>query len=315
MKIYMAPLEGITGYIYRNAYEENFGKCIDKYFAPFIVPSDNKRLAGKEIRDIIPENNYIDNMYLVPQILTNNATHFLKAATQLKDMGYNEINFNAGCPSGTVVNKNRGAGFLKDPIHMKRFFDEVFDGAEKLGVKVSVKTRIGFESPLEFEDILKVFNQFPFEEIIIHPRTGKQMYKGIPDMEQFEYTFDSINVPICYNGDINSVYDYSNIISNFSVKAVMIGRGIIRNPMLPEQIVYGCDIDYDRIRKFHDDYYHKYCEVINGDTHILFKMREVWIYMSGIFENPHKCLKMVRKAQSLKAYDEAVDRIFSGARL
>ncbi|MBE5957783.1 MAG: tRNA-dihydrouridine synthase family protein [Lachnospiraceae bacterium] len=315
MKIYMAPLEGITGHIYRNTYEENFGECIDKYFAPFIVPSDNKRLAGKEIRDVIPENNYIENMHLVPQILTNNGTHFLKAAAQLKTMGYNEINFNAGCPSGTVVNKNRGAGFLKDPIHMKRFFDEVFEETEKLGVKVSVKTRIGFESPLEFEDIMKVYNQFPFEEIIVHPRTGRQMYKGVPDMEQFGYACDNAKVSLCYNGDIKTVDNYNDIIDKYNIDSVMLGRGIIRNPMLPEQIIYGCDIDYDKIRKFHNEYYRRYCEVISGDVHVLFKMREVWIYMSEIFENPHKCLKMVRKAQSLKAYDEAVERIFSSARI
>ena len=105
MKYYLAPMEGITGYIYRNAYEKFFHN-IDKYFTPFIVPNQSRSLKTKELRDILPENN--QGMNIVPQILTNDSEGFIVTAKKLKQLGYNEVNLNLGCPAGTVVSKNRG---------------------------------------------------------------------------------------------------------------------------------------------------------------------------------------------------------------
>ncbi len=165
MEFYFAPLEGVTGFTYRNAYNDLFDD-VDKYYAPFISPSINDRLKGKEIRDLLPENNNKE-INLVPQILANRADYFIKAANQLIELGYDkEINLNAGCPSGTVVSKNKGAGFLKDTEAMDRFFDETFNWLEKKNseghnLSISVKTRIGMYEPDEFENILEVYNRYP----------------------------------------------------------------------------------------------------------------------------------------------------------
>ena len=109
MKYYLAPLEGITNFIYRNAYAEVFND-IDKYYAPFVVPNESRSLKTKEFFDILPENN--KGINLIPQILTNDAYGFIMTAYKMKKLGYNEINLNLGCPSSTVVSKNRGSGFL-----------------------------------------------------------------------------------------------------------------------------------------------------------------------------------------------------------
>ncbi len=109
MKYYLAPMEGITGYIYRSSYEKFFNN-IDKYFTPFIVPNKSTSLKTKELRDTLPENN--KGMNIVPQILTNDSEGFIITARKLQQLGYNEINLNLGCPAGTVVSKNRGSGFL-----------------------------------------------------------------------------------------------------------------------------------------------------------------------------------------------------------
>lgn len=106
MKIYLAPLEGITGWIFRSAVHECFGG-FDKYFVPFIRPNQMGHFSAREKKDILPEHN--KGMRTVPQILTNRADDFLRTVEKLKDFGYEEVNLNLGCPSKTVVTKGRGA--------------------------------------------------------------------------------------------------------------------------------------------------------------------------------------------------------------
>ena len=124
MKYYMAPMEGLTGYIYRNAYQKYFHD-IDRYFTPFIT---NKKLDFKVKKDIDPEHN--QGMEVVPQILTNQPDDFISIVKQLKQYGYDEVNLNLGCPSGTVVAKNRGAGFLAVPDQLDSFLDKIFNACD-----------------------------------------------------------------------------------------------------------------------------------------------------------------------------------------
>ena len=180
MRYYLAPMEGITNWVFRSAYHSCF-RQMDKYFTPFLVPHVNKDFNTKEKNEIVPEHN--QGQKLVPQILTKNAEDFVRTANILKEYGYQEVNLNLGCPSGTVVSKGRGAGFLEDPEELDRFFDAVFS---ELGMKISVKTRIGLHKPEEFEDLLEVYNRYPLEELIIHPRVRHDFYNNHPNMEVFE---------------------------------------------------------------------------------------------------------------------------------
>ncbi|MCI9616593.1 MAG: tRNA-dihydrouridine synthase family protein [Eubacterium sp.] len=327
MKLYFAPLDGVTGFIYRNAFAEFFGGP-DKYFAPFISPCHNPKLKGREIKDLLPENNS-KKVNLVPQIMANNAEYFVKGTRQIADMGYEEVNLNAGCPSGTVVPKGRGAGFLKDTYLMEKFFDEVFC---KLDMKISVKTRIGIMDASELEEIMEVYNKFPFEEIIIHPRTRVQLYKGEPDMKAFDYAYQVSKNPLCFNGNIFTVEDYENIVSRYNIDSVMLGRGLLRNPNLVNEIKLKEEqqvknffvknsIQYrannkDRsvskeiIRAFHDKLYADFSEEMSSDRHLLNKMIEMWNYLSFVSIDQHKCAKLIRKAQSVFKYEKAVNEIF-----
>lgn len=327
MKLYFAPLDGVTGFIYRNAFAEFFGGP-DKYFAPFISPCHNPKLKGREIKDLLPENNS-KKVNLVPQIMANNAEYFVKGARQIADMGYEEVNLNAGCPSGTVVPKGRGAGFLKDTYLMEKFFDEVFC---KLDMKISVKTRIGIMDASEFEEIMEVYNKFPFEEIIIHPRTRVQLYKGEPDMKAFDYAYQVSKNPLCFNGNIFTVEDYDNIVSRYNIDSVMLGRGLLRNPNLVNEIKLKEEqqvnnffvknsiqhrannkdrsVSKEIIRAFHDKLYADFSEEMSSDRHLLNKMIEMWNYLSFLSIDQHKCAKLIRKAQSVFKYEKAVNEIF-----
>lgn len=306
MNIYFAPLDGVTGFIYRNAFADFFGGP-DKYFAPFISPCHNPKLKGKEIKDLLPENNH-EKVNLVPQIMANNPEYFLKGAKQIAEMGYKEVNLNAGCPSGTVVPKGRGAGFLKDTYLMKKFFDEVFS---KTDLKISVKTRIGITDSSEFEDIMDVYNKFPFEEVIVHPRTRVQLYGGEPDMSAFNYAYKVSKNSLCYNGNIFTVEDYDKVCSKYNIDSIMLGRGLLRNPGLINEIKGKDAVSKETLRAFHDRLYSDFTEEMSSDKHLLNKMIEMWNYLSFMFEEQHKCAKMIRKAQNVYKYEKAVNDIFN----
>ena len=228
MKLYLAPLEGITTYTYRRTYERNFGG-VDRYFTPFIV---NKKLGAREIEGILPENN--PGEVLIPQIMSNRAENFIQVAKEISTYGYDIVNLNLGCSSGTVVSKKRGAGFLAYPKDLDAFLSEVY---EKCPMKISIKTRIGLEDENEWENLLSIYEKYPMEELIIHPRTRTDYYKAPIRMETFAKAVEQIKVPICYNGEINSVADVARIKEQFpQIDRVMIGRGILRYPHLIQQI-------------------------------------------------------------------------------
>ena len=210
MNLYFAPLEGIGGYIYRNAQADYFEKA-DKYFSPFLAPNQNRSISPKEYKDIAPEHN--EGIMLVPQIMANNAEIFLKAAQELEQLGYKEINLNLGCPSRTVVTKYRGAGFLAKPDALEQFLEEVYS---KLNIRLSLKTRLGMEDVEEFEHLLEIYNKFPVTELIIHPRIQTDYYKNTPRMESFLDALEKSKNPVVYNGDIFSRDRYEQILKLIS---------------------------------------------------------------------------------------------------
>ena len=305
MKYYLAPMEGITGYIYRNAYEKFFHN-IDKYFTPFIVPNTSKSLKTKELRDILPENN--NKMNIVPQILTNDSEGFIVTCKKLKELGYEEVNLNLGCPAGTVVSKNRGSGFLAKRDELDRFLDEIFKIND---VRISVKTRIGKDSPEEFYELIKIYNKYEMEELIIHPRTREDFYGNTPNLEVFKDALELSKNTICYNGDIFTTDSYNKIIKEFpNLNKVMIGRGLLANPGLINEIENKNTIDKKVIRDFHDEVLNNYLELYKDEKNTMFKMKELWGYMIYIFSDNKKYAKKIKKSQKINDYKAAVSSLF-----
>jgi tRNA-dihydrouridine synthase len=306
MKLYMAPLEGITGYVFRSTYQSCFGN-IDKYFVPFIKPNQNGHLSSRERQDILPENN--KGMYTVPQILTNSPEDFLRTVKKLQQYGYKEVNLNLGCPSRTVVTKGRGAGFLAEPEKLESFLDYIFD---KTDVEISIKTRLGMEKAEEFERILAIYNRYPLKELIIHPRVQKDFYKNHPNREAYRDASGQSKNPVCYNGDIFSIQDYRTFMEQFpETKMIMLGRGLLMNPGLAGEIRCQEPMDKKTLREFHDRLYAGYCEALSGEKTILFKMKELWSYLAPAFSDYQKYAKRIKKAERLIRYEEAVDELFA----
>lgn len=307
MRIYQAPLEGITGHVFRRAFYECFGN-VDKYFIPFIKPNQHGHLSSKERQDVLPENN--EGMYAVPQILTNSVEDFVRTVRKLEKYGYREINLNLGCPSKTVITKGRGSGFLAYPEELDRFLDAVFQQAGD--TEISVKTRIGKDDPEEFLHLLEIYNQYPIKELIIHPRVQKDFYKNKPNLEIFRMAYSESKNPLCYNGDIFSVTDYEKFVQEFpDTDTIMLGRGLLMNPGLARSIRQGILTDKQTLREFHDRLYEGYQNVLSGDKTILFKMKELWGFLAPAFSNYEKYAKKIKKAEKLKNYDAVVDALFA----
>ena len=306
MKLYFAPLEGVAGYIFRNAFVHHYGGA-DRYFTPFL---SNPILSHKERNDVLPENNAASP--LIPQILANNSEYFLEIAKTLKDLGYSEVNLNLGCPSGTVVSKKRGAGFLSVPDSLDTFLGEIF---EKCPLKISLKTRIGMEDISEWPHLLEIFAKYPFSELIIHPRLRRELYGGSVHRDAFKTAFDYLvgkkdieADKLVYNGDICSAEDFSSLTAEFpELTKVMIGRGALKNPEI-FNILHGKGEIKDPKEKldtfyaYHDELFDSYRNIMYGEKPVLFKMKELWGWFSEYAGLEAKELKSIRKATNFTAY-------------
>lgn len=310
MNFYFAPMEGITGHIYRRAFHRHF-PAPDVYFTPFISPDGNKILRNKEKRDVLPENNI--GMQVVPQIITNRADYFLMAAEYLKsEYGYTEVNLNLGCPSGTVVTKGKGSGFLSRLDDLERFFDEVF---EKCSLEVSVKTRVGRNDAEDWEEILELFGKFPIKELTVHPRIQKDFYKGQVRMETFSYAYENWKRPLCYNGDIFTKESYEKLLARFPrLECVMLGRGLLSDPYLIGRL-RGTELPEETLRReairaFHECLMEEYGEVLSCDRDLLYKMKELWFYLLDSFSDSEKARKQIRKCEKLSEYRIITEELF-----
>lgn len=303
VKYYMAPLESVTTWIYRQAHAKIYGR-LDKYFIPFLEPHEKRDFKTRELQEILPEHN--ENIYAVPQILTNRSEGFIKLAKALKDWGYEEVNLNLGCPSKTVVTKGKGSGFLAKPEELERFLTEIFDALSG-EVKISVKTRIGKEDPEEFPALLELFNKYPMEELIIHPRVQKDGYGNVPRLELYELAEKQSLNPLCYNGDLYTREQIRNFAERFpGTERLMLGRGFLRDPgLLYNEGKDSKDI-FEKFWAFHDLVYEGYQERNMGDRNVLFKMKELWSYQVYQFSEPERLFKTFKKVQDCNEYEQMI---------
>ena len=304
--IYFAPLEGITDAIFRRTHAAHFGG-VSKYFIPFISPTQNLCFTRRELSNIAPEENA--GLFAVPQILTRDADHFLWAAQALYDMGYGEVNLNLGCPSGTVTGKGKGAGQLKDLPALDRFLDAVCTGLPS-GMRLSVKTRIGYAHPGEFDALLALFSRYPLLELIVHPRTREEFYKGMPHRDVYASACAHTRAPFVYNGDLFTTRDCRELASACpGTSALMLGRGLVANPALARELSGGASLTREALRAFSDALLDAWLERHPPNVAVA-RTAEVMKHAACCFEGADKPRKLIRKAHTLAAYRDAEARLF-----
>jgi len=304
IKFYLAPLQGLTDWIFRESFAQHIGS-FDKTFTPFVRVQNEDFYRPSQCNDLLPEHNTFQKP--VPQFLGKDAESFKRFEALCLEQNYTEANINMGCPYPMVTGKGMGAGLMPHPREMSNLLNGIFADTK---LKISVKCRLGQENANEFEALIPVFNAFPLEEIILHPRIGKQQYKGEADVEAFARYAPQLNHPICFNGDILTVADVEKIQQLVpQVDRFMIGRGILQNPFLLAEIrneKLNAGQKADRLRKFHSAIIEHCRQKYSGDLHMLKRLEELWEYHAEAFENGRKIFKQVKKCKNLGQYEAVV---------
>ena len=301
MPLYFAPLEGITDSIYRRLHHRYFSG-VDRYYMPFFSPTMHRCLTKKENRELPFAAS--EDFLAVPQIMTKNPEDFLWAAKQCAERGYQEVNLNAGCPSGTVVSKGKGSGLLTDPDALDRFLEQIFSNAP---LPISIKTRLGLKNSEEFPRLLDIFSQYPVQELTIHPRVRTDFYKPPVQLDQFTYALENTQLPLCYNGDIENFSDLKKMQEQFpQVQSFMIGRGLVGDPgmLCPG----GTKVAV--LEQFHNHLLEEYSVCFGSTRNAMFRMKENWHYLSTHFEGGEKLFKSLRKTTDILEYQQITTEIF-----
>ncbi|MBQ8935184.1 MAG: tRNA-dihydrouridine synthase family protein [Oscillospiraceae bacterium] len=306
MQFYFAPMEGITGSLYRRIHCRHF-PGIDRYFIPFLEPRDGMIFDAHDRRQIDPAENA--GIPAVPQMLTNRADRFAAGVRYLADLGYSEVNLNLGCPARTVVSRGRGAGFLARREELERFLDEIFANSP---LPISIKTRLGVEDEGEFEALLALYRRYPLTELIVHARVLADQYKYPVRQAAFARAFEDAPWPVCYNGDLFSRSAVTRFQADFpQTERVMLGRGLIANPGLVRECQTGVPLTAEELRSFHDDLLSAYQAQLSGERNVLCWMKELWSYWGCLYPDSKREQKAVRKAQTLSAYWDAAETLLS----
>ena len=301
MRYYFAPMEGLTDSIYRKTHHAHFSG-VTRYYMPFISPTVHRCLTPREAREL-PTADSVP-FEAVPQLLTKVSEDFLWAASVCRDLGYEEVNLNLGCPSGTVTAKGKGSGMLRSPDQLRQFLDEIYAGAP---LPISVKTRLGFDDPAEFPALVEIFNDYPICELTVHPRVRKDFYNGSVNMDAFRYCLDNSKAPVCFNGNLCSVSQIEAFHREFpQVESVMIGRGLIGDPgmLTPGGTTIAA------LESFMDTLLEAYQIAFGNARNAMFRLKENWHLLENRFEGSEKLMKRLRKTTDLAEYRSITREIF-----
>lgn len=309
--LFLAPLRGITDALFRQTFSHHF-TGIDLALAPFITPQQHPEFPDKMLRDLLPENN--QGLPVIPQLIHSDSVLFLILAKRLTELGYTSFNWNLGCPASQVAKKKRGSGLLPYPEKICQVLDTILPELEKMGCTLSIKMRLGYHEKKESLTLLPRLNNYPLQEIIIHPRLGKQLYRGTTDVEGFEKCLELSNHTLIYNGDIINDKVFFSLQKRFpAIQSWMIGRGILANPFLAEEIKKvneNRDDKKQRLYNYHQDLFHRYSEQLSGPGHLLGRMKQLWNYLIASFPEKQKRLKKILKSTTVEKYRAAVEDLF-----
>lgn len=300
MDYFFAPMEGLTDAVFRRLHHKFF-PGVTGYYMPFFSPTQHRSLTPREARELPPANR--ESFPAVPQVMTKSTEDFLWAAAVCANLGYREINLNLGCPSGTVVSKGKGCGMLANPDSLDAFLNTV---CARSPIPVSVKTRLGLESPEEFPGLLEIFNRYPLRQLIIHPRVRKDFYDKPLRPDWFSRAVAQSKNPVCLSGGICSRSQADGIPEVFPINAVMIGRGLIGDPGMLTPGGTGLAA----LEAFHAELLEAYLSAFGGSRNAMFRMKENWRYLLCRFQDSGRLGKRLRKATDLDSYRAVTREIF-----
>ncbi|MBR6490541.1 MAG: tRNA-dihydrouridine synthase family protein [Muribaculaceae bacterium] len=299
MKILCAPVQGVTDCHWRNAQYDIFGGP-DGYYGPF-MRIEHGDIRKRDIADASPEYNTVP--LFTPQILACQPSDALRMVDTLAQMGYNEIDINLGCPFPPIALHHKGSGLLQYPDEVKNLFTAL---ADVEGMRYSVKMRLGWDDSLQWREIVPLFDIINPTQVTVHPRTGRQQYKGDLLIEEFAALLRECHYPVVFNGEIKTLDDITRVKQQFpTITAVMIGHGLIEDPAM----LYPEKATSDNYCELHNRLLDAYQNQLNGGDHqLLLKMKSFWEHY--LPQAPRKQLKAIKKASSMAKYSTAVNELF-----
>lgn len=307
LPIHFAPLQGYTDAIYRQAHARIFGG-IASYYTPF-VRIEHGDFRRKDVRELEAENNR--GVVLTPQLIASTPETILHILSLFIEKGYQEVDINLGCPFPTLAKRHNGAGLLPYPDEVKALLGAALEAHPD--IRFSVKMRLGWEDAAECMALLPLLNSLPLSHITMHPRLGKQQYKGEVDLEAFQRFYAECEKPLVYNGDLLTLDDIERIESRFPrLAGLMIGRGLLANPALAIEYQQGEPLSpqamMEKIRLLHADVFSQYGNLLEGgEQQLLTKMRTFWEYL--LPDGDRKAKKVIHKTSKLSNYQAAVSNL------
>lgn len=307
MELWLAPLHGITNYHFRNClYRHASG--FEVAVTPFLPVGSSAQLNVRRWRDVAPENNTACET--IPQLIGNNPPHFVDTIRELQKLGYNRFNWNIGCPAAQVVRKQRGCGIMPHPSWVE---DVVKLVTEETDCRFSVKMRLGLRAPDEGLEIVERLNRYPLDFVAVHPRLGVQQYEGLPDLDSFRKIYELSSNPLIYSGDIFDIPSYQKLLARFpKVSAVMLGRGVLRNPFLAEELVSGAELPEEQRRQRFRSFYSDYVEMlrqVRGEQGSLSVLKELWHYFAHFFGLMEPALHLLLRVTDYHEFCKAAESI------
>lgn len=309
LPIQFAPLQGYTDAVYRRAHARIFGG-IETYYSPF-VRIEHGEIRRRDVRDVDPENN--PGLHLIPQLIAPESDKLEQIMALFIEKGHKKADINLGCPFPVLAKRHNGAGMLPYPEEVKALLTNAIE--KHPDIEFSVKLRLGWDNAEECLALLPLFNELPLTHIIMHPRLGKQQYKGEVDLEGFEAFYNGCTKPLLYNGDLLTLEDIQTITTRFPrLAGVVIGRGLLANPALALEYQQGKALTTDEMAKkvsqFHTEVYNSYQEQLQGgDLQLLMKMKSFWEYL--LPDGDRKSKKAIHKTSKLANYLTAVKTLLA----
>jgi tRNA-dihydrouridine synthase B len=307
-QLILAPIRGITDSIYRNAIARSFGG-IDYAMAPYLVTKNTGEINARQFNDLNPA---VNDLRVIGQILTKDADQFLLLANDMVGIGVKEVNLNMGCPYPMVADRTKGSGLLPHPERVRPLLEKI---VKNCPCHFSVKLRLGRDDQNEVLEILPILKDLGIDDVTIHPRLGRQIYKGVVNLDGFEACLEHLTTPPTYNGDIHTAQDLIDLKRKFpTITKWMIGRGCLKNPALFSILKgtsYGADEYKQKLEEMHKELCVGYLAQENAKSTFLGKMRGHWPYLAASFENEAKILKKIKKARSIDHYFDATQWIFN----
>ena len=305
MEIHFAPLQGYTDFEYRRIHSRHCGG-VDTYYTPFIR-WEKGGIREKDIRDILPENN--EGLHLVPQIICADTDEFNRLADTIQEHGYEEMDLNMGCPAPMQTKLMRGSGILPYPTRVSALLKEMERRPE---VRFSAKMRLGLEGKEEWRELSGMLNSSCLKHLTVHPRIGKQMYKGEVDMDAFNEVYSSIHIPIIYNGDVTSMEQVSSLLERYpDLPGIMMGRGLLARPTLAQECLMGKEMPHEErmsiLMQMHEDMLGYCTRKYKVDSQILLHIHSFWEYQESQLER--RTWKKIMKAGNMKNYLEAIRKL------